>query len=313
MKNVIPGLVLILLGTQLVAAPPQSAGIVLRLDPVSALAGLPVAILVTLPAEMWEPGDQLPAVLHVTEVATGETFEAAFDDEANVKGWLNLSVQSPSSQGMIEVQQPLDPPWGAPWFAEPRFRKPGTYRLRLQIITTELGMAEDLWSSEATLTVREPEGVDAEAWAWLQSKTKGGWTRLESWNPALMPKLVEAFPSSEYARYGVGRLVYGTGNTEESGKWLQKALELSKGTSIEEYYRLQQVYREAHGVLVCWDDSSGATRADQRKCRSRAAVEGAEKFRVMAAKTSSPAIRQMAEIERKRLQEYVRTLAAVRD
>jgi hypothetical protein len=311
-KNVIRGLVLLVVGAQVRAAPPQTAGVVLRLDPVSALPGLPVAFLTTLPAEILELADQPPAVLHVTEVATGETFEAAFDDETNVKGWLYLGTRSPASKGMIEFQQPLDPPWGTPWFAEPRFRKPGTYRLRLQIITTELGLAEDLWSSEATLTIREPEGVDAEAWVWLQSKIKGSWTRINSWRDDFIPKLIDSFPSSEYARHGVGMLAFQR-DDRESEKWLQKALELSKGTWIEEHYRLQQEYRQAHGVLICGDDLSGATRADQRKCHSRAAVEGAEKFRVMAAKASSPAVRQMAEIERKRLLQYVQDLAAVRD
>jgi hypothetical protein len=312
-KNVIPGLML-LFATQLFAASPQNGDVLLRLDPVTTLPALPVAFLVTLPVEVVELGidHELPAVLQVTDAATGETFDAAFDDEANVKGWITLNVQSPPAKGMIEIQQVIDPPWGPNWFAEPKFRKPGTYRLRLRIIGTEIGLAEDLLSSEATLTVREPEGADAQAWAWLQSATKGGWTRLTSWSSNLMPKLVETFPSSEYARYGVGILVR-ENREPESQKWLQKAVELSENSWIGDYYRYLHAARSASWSDACGDDRSGTPRAEQRKCQSRLALEAAEKLRLMAAQTSSPSIRHLAEVERRRLQESARWIASVRD
>lgn len=316
-ENVISAVALLLLsGVSLLAAPSKSGGVNLRLDPAATLPGLPVAFLVTLPVEVVELGmNEVGAVLHVTP-PSGETFQAYFDYDAaqdsvdhqtTVQGSINLHLQSLPSHGMIEIQQAIDPPWGPAWFADHRLHKPGSYRLRLQILATELDMPEDLWSSEATLEVRKPEGADAEAWAWLLAN---GWKR-EKWSEDYGRHLVEKFPTTEYARYGVGMLARQHGDA--AIPWMQKAIELSEGTWLADYYRIWQQGKRAADSSCGEAASRGASRGEVRRCVLQVTLDVNEKIRSIASRTSSPSVRHIAESSQRRLKQQADDLNAVKE
>jgi hypothetical protein len=294
---------LLLVGPPSLSAPPKATGTVLKVDPVTTLPGLPVALLVSLPSEVVERAieqevSQVSARLHVTSVPSGETFEAAFDDEANIGGgWIDLTLRSSLPHGMVEVQEPLDPPLGPGWFADPRFQQPGTYRLCFEIMTSELGMPEDLWSSEATLVVREPQGIDAKAWTWLrgQAEPKGGWRRI-SWIDGgidLIRHLTETYPTSEYARYGVGVFARQRRQFEE---WLPKAIELSEGTWLADYYRVRLQSRRASWDFSCGEPPTGPPSAEQTACMARVRADAREQLRLIAGKTASASVRHLSQV-----------------
>lgn len=300
---------ILLSSASLLAAPSRDAGVTLRVDPATTLPGLPVAFLVTLPEEVIERGlNEVNAVLHVTP-NSGETFQALFSTDDPVQGrtvgWINFHLRSLASRGMIEVQQPVDPPWGPDWFADHRLHEPGTYRLRLQILATELGMPADLWSSEAILEVRQPAGPDAQAWEWLRTQ---GW-KWEKWSPESGRQLVDKFPSSGYARYGIGMLTRQDGDA--AVPWIHKAIELAGGTWLADHYRILQQGRR---VEKCHEAaSSGASRSEVRQCMIRVSLDVREKIRLIATQTSSPAIRHKAEAGQRHLKEEADDMSAIKE
>jgi hypothetical protein len=305
----------VLIGQPLVAAPSKSAG--LRLDPATTLPGLPVGFLITLPDDVLAKAveqdvNELPARLHVT-AADGKTFEAAFDDEANFNGWISLFMRSQPAHGIVQIQELVDPPLGPGWFADLRFQQPGTYRLRFEFLTTELGMSEDLRSSEATLVVREPQGVDAAAWTWLraQAERKGGWKRI-SWVDGgvdLIRQLTDRYPTSEYARYGVGML---TRNERDQEGWLEKAIQLSEGTWLADLYRINLEGRRARRDPSCGERPFAFPSSEQTNCMMRVNADVREHLRLIGEKTTSPSVRHLSEIARGRLEEEARNLSVKR-
>ena len=292
------------------AANTRHAAIGFRTDPATTLPGLPVTFLVTLPDEIIkDTDDPVEARLHVTSVDTGETFVAHFAGEPTEQGRLQVVMWVSRPQGMIEIQEPINPPYGPGWFGDERLQKPGTYRLQLQVLASDRGPRQDLWSSPATLVVRQPAGVDAEAWTWLQSLPEQ-WNWKERGRPDLAQELIEKYPDSEYARYAIAALDGYRGDFEG---WLPKALELSKGTWLEEYYLIRMHgYRAGHGS-PCMAQAFPGTAAERRACMIREANEASEKFEAIGARSSSIMTKHTVEIARRRFKDQIESLKSVRD
>ena len=100
---------------------------------------------------------------------------------------------------------------GRPFMCDARMNRPGTYRLRLVVdeglstfklrdktrVLDQEGLVSPLVSNEVVLTVKEPEGDDARAWA-LRDQRDGGSCR---WNLNVLvaEKIWAAYPTSAYA------------------------------------------------------------------------------------------------------------------
>jgi len=313
--------VLLVGSVPLLAAPAKGSRVVFRVDPVTTLRGLPVAFLVALPEEVMERGlDHVDAVLHVVP-DEGEPFQANYGGgdaseegsvdltETTVRGRIDFSLRTAALAGMVEVQETLSPPRGPDWFADERLQQPGTYRLRLQILAKELGMAKDLWSSEATLVISEPKGVDAEAWQWLHDHANG-WKWSERSNVDVARKLIQTHPSSLYAMYVVGSF---DGYQGDFTNWLAEAVELSKGTWLGDYYGLRLQGMRAGSGSPCMAPSFSGSPSERGACQIRVAMEVREQLRSAAAQTSSPLVRHLAESGQRRLNEQIEYLRAAKN
>lgn len=290
----------VILGAPVWAASPRSKGVFLRVDPESTLAGLPVAMLVTLPIDPGEIEEYeiktFPVVLLITPEDTGETVDATWEGAPNTVGLMPVSVRTHLPNRTVEVQIPMDPPGGQGWFADAHFQRPGKYRLQLRILASQEGLPEDYLSSQATLEVRQPTGIDAEAWAWLRAQPhhRARWPDWYDSPDILVNGVIDKFPRSEYARYAVNMFIH---DPPSSDVWLKKAIMLSKGTWLEDFYRLHQLTASAASL----SPSCSGTPVQMRSCMAAIVVEVRKELLEIAKRTESESVRHLAASEHRRL------------
>lgn len=183
----------------------------LTLAPAKVLPGLPTAFLVSIANASNQPQQVYDAgTLSVTAVDT------AFDAEVNGRTALNLPHEQMEKcnasyclhippVGTKELYIDFSPSLaGNAYFLDPRLNVSGTYGLKLTLrATASDGSETDLPTQTATFTIEQPEGVDADAWAWLTQQVDTRFNAIE-WalrGNALAAQLRARFPNSRYTMW----------------------------------------------------------------------------------------------------------------
>jgi hypothetical protein len=183
----------------------------LTLAPAKVLPGLPTAFLVSIT----NPSNQQQQVydagmLSVAAAGTG------FDAEVNGRTELNLpheQMEKCNDSYCLHVP-PLSTKElyfdftpslaGNPYFLDARLNVSGTYGLKLTLrATASDGSETDLSTQTATLTIEQPEGVDADVWTWLTQQTGASFSVME-WalrGNAIAAQLRARFPNSRYVAW----------------------------------------------------------------------------------------------------------------
>ncbi|HEX2834924.1 MAG TPA: hypothetical protein VHW00_18060 [Thermoanaerobaculia bacterium] len=272
----------------------------LRVDPSTILPGLSAGMVVTLPQRVASLEiDRIPAVLHVVNDRTGDEFDAIYEEAPNAIGEIWITSRVSRADRAIDVRVPLLPPMGEGWFEDPRLLVPGTYRLRLHVLASRVGGTRDIVSDEATLRVREPVGEEEEAWIWLRAQAKGEWHR-RMWfeeGRSLANELIQRFPKTEYARHAAGYFIHDRETGEAS---LERAIELSHGTWIEDYYRAIQLGNRANAV---GRECANKTLDECRGALARIKTDVRRQLTEIAERTKSPSARHVALATREQLGE----------
>jgi hypothetical protein len=183
----------------------------LTLVPVTVLPALPTAFLVTITNSSNQPQQVFDtATLSVTTAATAYVAEvngrtevslpADQTESCNASRCLNIAPL-----GTKELYFDFGPSLvGNPFFFEARLSASGTYGLKLTLRTLASDGSEiDLSTQTATLTIQQPQGVDAEALTWL---TQQAGTTSAAMNWALRANTIATqlralFPKSQYANW----------------------------------------------------------------------------------------------------------------
>jgi hypothetical protein len=194
-------------------APPTAT---LRLIPESTLPGIPVSFLVTITnptGQVLTLGD----LMTLKATTDGGTFD--------VLGLMNQKEIGLPSEGvdkcagepclhiaangqrdlLVDVGPVLA---GNGFFADQRLTKPGTYGLELTLYDLDRWFEEGaaIRTNAATLTVRQPTGVDLEVWNFLNEVAAPGEWGLLSWataKPRLTQEIQSRYPTSAYVPYVV--------------------------------------------------------------------------------------------------------------
>jgi hypothetical protein len=193
-------------------APPTAT---LRLIPESTLPGIPVSFLATIT----NPTDRVVTLDNVMtlKATTGNmTFDVvaernetivaippeAMDDCGEIPC---LRVPANGQRDLLIDITPLI--LGNAFFWDRRLMKPGTYDLELSLYIASLTMDEGaIRTNAATLTVREPTGVDLEVWKFLNEVFAPYEWGLMSWTfvkPRLTQEIQSRYPTSAYIPYFV--------------------------------------------------------------------------------------------------------------
>src|SRR5258708_11628211 len=185
----------------------------LSIAPSEVLPGLPAAFLVTLKNPSNQPL-QIYDAMFLTATTQDATFEIEGVDKRAARGLPEDQAEKCEDSfcltvPALETRQlyiDIDPSlYGNVFFADPRLTVPGTYSLQITFLSAATdGSDASIKSNVASLVVKEPSGIDAEAWRWLTGLNDGKpWTAY-NWGLAgdgTAPDLRSRFPTSEYSRW----------------------------------------------------------------------------------------------------------------
>lgn len=211
-RKLLPILSLVAVMTAAAEAPPVA---MLRLIPESTLPGIPVSFL----ASITNPTDRvltLGSVMTLKATTDGMTFDVVGDRNQTV-----LSIPSEAmddcggvpclrvpANGQRELLIDITPVlMGNEFFRDSRLMKPGRYDLELSLYIASLTMDKGaIRTNAATLTVRQPTGVDLEVWKFLNEVAAPSEWVLVSWataKPRMSQEIQSRYPTSGYVPYVV--------------------------------------------------------------------------------------------------------------
>lgn len=180
----------------------------LTLAPPAVLPGLPTAFLVTITNSSNQP-QQIFDTAMLSVMSAGSTFDAEVNGRTNVNLPADQMERCNASRclnipGLAKRELYLDfsPSLvGNPFFFDPRLSQAGIYGLKLTLHAATDGSEAELSTQTATLTVQQPQGVDADAAAWLAQQA-GTTSPAMNWalrGDTIAAQLRARFPGSQYA------------------------------------------------------------------------------------------------------------------
>jgi hypothetical protein len=178
----------------------------LRLIPESTLPGIPVSFLVTVTNPSTRPltvGNGMSLTATTAEGTfdvldmTNKTVVALPDEGIDKCRAVSCLHVPPNGQRdlLIDVGPVLH---GNVFFHDRRLMAPGTYALELTLYTFDAGAIR---TNPATLTVRQPTGIDLEVWNFLKEAAAPSDWVLTSWaysKPLLVQEIQSRYPTSAY-------------------------------------------------------------------------------------------------------------------
>ena len=145
---------------------------------------------------------------------------------------------------------------GRPFMCDDRMNRPGVYRLRLVVdeglstfklrdktrVLDQEGLVSPLVSNEVVLTVREPDGDDAKAWALREQLDRGScrWNL----NVLVAEKIWASYPTSAYAFFATRQLPF---DYPTRIAQMERAVALKPGHPAAEIKRID--IADSYGVL----------------------------------------------------------------
>ncbi|MDP9194479.1 MAG: hypothetical protein M3P06_22495 [Acidobacteriota bacterium] len=208
-RTLLPILTLVAM-TAVAEAPPTAT---LRLIPESTLPGIPASFLVTItnPAGQVLTLGNLMTLKATTNAGTFDVLGIMNQKEFGLplegmdrcgqgEGAPCLHIAANGQRDLLIDAGPVLA--GNGFFADRRLMKPGTYDLELTLY--EFGRSPEggaIRTNAATLTVRQPTGVDLEVWKFLNEVAAPGEWELLSWataKPRLSQEIQSRYPTSAY-------------------------------------------------------------------------------------------------------------------
>jgi len=197
-------MLLVLLGASGRAAEPQDLRVALEIVPATTLPGIPVRFRFT-----FENPGTLPAALppQGLVVATDDGGHSFLVWPRPI--WLDDFWKGPiPAGGSASVELRPRGSFNEGFFVEElRLHRPGEFRFH--VVAGKFPGDEEgffsipdtgIRSSDVTLHVIEPVGVDLDAWREIARNRQGEWIRVwDSANPALAARIVRQYPDSQYA------------------------------------------------------------------------------------------------------------------
>jgi hypothetical protein len=180
----------------------------LTVVPAAVLPGLPAAFLVTISNVSNRPQQVFDgAVLSVTDAAG--SYEAAVNGRSGFNlptGQLDNCGGNPclnmGPSTTRELYFDFTPSLaGNPFFLDPRLSSVGAHELKLTLAASgDDGSEVEVSTQTAMLTIQQPQGAEADAWAWLAQQA-GTTSPALAWalrGPDLASELRARFPTSQY-------------------------------------------------------------------------------------------------------------------
>ena len=178
----------------------------LALEPAQTLPGIPVTFRVTALNTGTTPAP-LPTWVRM-ELTSGRAPSILFPGSRGEEDMAELPLLGDRPSVVLEPGQELKldyvaSPSSPPWFCDERLQRPGTYRLRLRadrVLSGSRWVAspDPIVSNEVELTIAQPTGVDAEAFAII-----GEDTGCLGWSDEKSELLWSRYPDSVYTSLSV--------------------------------------------------------------------------------------------------------------
>jgi len=272
----------------------QPPSAVLALDPSTTLPGLPVAFVVTIANPSDHPITFMNAMKLRVTTASGTFMATGLNrDQVDLPSEVERCAGEPCVTVAAHGQKQLYVNFGPhltsnEFFEDARLATPGTYTLQL-VLYVEGPAPTEVISSPAILTIRQPEGIDAQVWQFMRGQTTGGVWSLTQWalnGDLVAPKLRADFPTSGYIPWvaGLGRVT----PPSNAVNVIDGALAMNPTPSL-----LSNLLWTKAATLAAWSNSAIMTNRNVNQC-IEFADQARDAYQMLAKFAPSDALKQIA-------------------